>query len=119
MLLYHEHPAYKGLVRAYNSRVAGAIIRSGCTTLAEFCERHTEEQMLRQPRVGRDTLMLIKVWMGNEGLSFRDPSKERKAQPEFDFDPEFGVQEDDVLVLLNRIARALEQIAHEIAFRSL
>jgi hypothetical protein len=50
---YWETEEFRTLKRELgNTRLAGTIVRDGCKTLVEFCEKHDTLSMLRLPEFG-------------------------------------------------------------------
>lgn len=78
---YWLRPEYNRLKAKYSARIAARILLDGCATLAEFCGKYTDVEMLQQPHLGRGTFNRISEFAKAEGITIRrappKPDRER------------------------------------------
>jgi len=57
---YWEKPEYRALLEQWkDARLVGIIVREGCKTLEEFCQKFDTREMLRIPNCGEGTVKLV------------------------------------------------------------
>lgn len=72
MTAYWQTAKFAELRRITGSgRLAGTIIREGCSTLQEFCAKYTLTEMLRCPGFGPGSASLMKQLAEQHGLELR------------------------------------------------
>jgi hypothetical protein len=70
---YWETEEFRTLKRELgNTRLAGTIVRDGCKTLVEFCEKHDTLSMLRLPEFGAVSLRAVRFHAEKAGIALRE-----------------------------------------------
>lgn len=81
---YWQTPEHAALKKEFGGWLAGVIVRSGCKTLAEFCEKYDDVEMLRLPRMGHKLLRDAKTYAAQQNIAFRErplaPTRARAHQ---------------------------------------
>jgi hypothetical protein len=80
---YWRTPEFAALRKELgNHRLAGLIVRDGCKTFAEFCEKNDTLQMLRMPLFGGKSLDLLREHAAKCGIALREGIVNKPVRPE-------------------------------------
>jgi hypothetical protein len=85
MHYYWERPEFRALKKELgDTRLAGAIIRSGCKTFVEFCEKFDTREMLRQPLFGGGCLDKVRAHATKTRIALREGIVNKPVRPAVD-----------------------------------
>lgn len=83
MQQYWKTPKYARLIeQKIPARVVTAIFMDGCKTFEEFCEKHSERDMLRIPNFGQGSLADVRRIAAERGIGLRSSVESPRVVPD-------------------------------------